>query len=135
MMLQGSLDNFALDEVLGLLSGTSKTGHLELAGDRGSGSLLFSSGRLVEATASNTANGDELEDVMFELLRFADGTFTFNSRDVEMADKSENVASVLAQAENRLQDWRQIEAVVPSLRHMVTPAQDLPADRLTLLRG
>ena len=44
-MLQGSLENFALDEVLGLLSGTSKTGQLEIAGNRGTGTLVFHDGR------------------------------------------------------------------------------------------
>lgn len=134
-MLQGSLENFALDEVLGLLSNTQKTGHLEIAGDRGSGSLQFSEGRLVKAGASNTANGVELEDVMFELLRYSDGTFTFNARDVDESEQSEIVASVLASAENRLRDWRQIEVVVPSLRHMVQPADELPADEVTINRS
>ncbi|MDH5522215.1 MAG: DUF4388 domain-containing protein, partial [Acidimicrobiia bacterium] len=72
-MLQGSLENFALDEVLGLLSSTSKTGQLDIKGDRGSGALMFREGRLVDGTASFTANGTGIEDVMFELLRYAEG--------------------------------------------------------------
>ncbi len=134
-MLQGSLENFALDEVLGLLSGTSKTGQLEIAGNRGTGSLLFDEGRLVDGTVSYTANGSELEDVMFELLRYDDGTFTFTSREVTGAENPENVASVLASAENRLRDWRSIEAVVPTLSHQVTPSADLPADEVTIARA
>lgn len=131
-MLQGSLENFALDEVLGLLANTSKTGHLEIAGDRGNGSLLFSSGKLVEATASNVGNGKNLEDIMFELLRFKDGTFNFDTRDVEMADEAASVDAVLVAADTRLRDWQQIEAVVPSLDHMVTPAAKLPSEEVTI---
>ena len=134
-MLQGSLENFALDEVLGLLSGTSKTGQLEIAGNRGTGTLLFDTGRLVDGTASYTANGTELEDVMFELLRYDDGTFTFNNREVSPSDHPENVASVLAAAENRLRDWRSIEAVVPTLNHQVVPSSDLPSDEVTITRA
>ncbi|MGH1493987.1 MAG: DUF4388 domain-containing protein [Acidimicrobiales bacterium] len=134
-MLQGSLENFALDEVLGLLSGTSKTGQLEIAGNRGTGSLLFDDGRLVDGTASYTANGGELEDVMFELLRYDDGTFTFTSREVTGNENPENVASVLASAENRLRDWRSIEAVVPTLSHQVAPSVDLPAEEVTITRA
>lgn len=133
-MLQGSLENFALDEVLGLLSSTSKTGQLDIKGDRGSGALMFREGRLVDGTASFTANGTGIEDVMFELLRYAEGSFTFTAREVEATEYEENVVSVLSAAENRLLDWRAIEAVVPSLNHLVTPASDLPADEVTITR-
>lgn len=133
-MLQGSLENFALDEVLGLLSSTAKTGQLDIKGDRGSGALMFREGRLVDGTASFTANGTGIEDVMFELLRYAEGGFTFTARDVEATEYEENVISVLSSAENRLLDWRAIEAVVPSLSHVVTPAGDLPADEVTISR-
>lgn len=133
-MLQGSLENFALDEVLGLLSGTSKTGQLEIAGNRGTGTLVFHDGRLINGTASFTANGTELEDVMFELLRYGDGTFTFSLRDVEPGEVVENVSTVLANAEARLQDWRSIETVVPSLNHQVVPVLELPSDEVTVSR-
>lgn len=133
-MLQGSLDNFALDEVLGLLAGTSKTGQLDIGGDRGTGSLVFNEGKLIDGTASHIANGTQLEDVMFELLRYEDGTFNFDSREVPASEVNENVATVLASAENRLRDWRSIEAVVPTLNHQVTPAEDLPADEVTISR-
>lgn len=134
-MLQGSLENFALDEVLGLLASTNKTGQLEIAGDRGTGALMFSDGRLVDGTASHTANGTEVEDVMFELLRYSDGTFTFTNREIDGGERAQNVASVLSGAEHRLQDWRQIEAVVPTLDHHIAPAEELPADEVTITRG
>jgi len=134
-MLQGSLENFALDEVLGLLSSTSKTGQLDIKGDRGNGALLFRDGRLVDGNASFTANGNAIEDVMFELLRYAEGSFTFTARDIEPSDYDENVVTVLGSAENRLMDWRSIEMVVPSLNHMVTPAADLPAEEISITRA
>ena len=134
-MLQGSLENFALDEVLGLLSSTSKTGQLDIKGDRGNGALVFRDGRLVDGTASFTANGTGIEDVMFELLRYAEGSFTFNARDVESTEYDENVVTVLGAAENRLMDWRSIEMVVPTLNHMVTPAADLPSEEITISRA
>ena len=134
-MLQGTLENFALDEVLNLLSGTSKTGKLEIAGNRGTGALAFHDGRIADALASNTANGTSLEDVMFELLRFSEGTFSFETGDVEAGDSPESVASVLSAAEGRLGDWRSIEAIVPSLQHEVTPAPELPAEEITIDRN
>lgn len=133
-MLQGSLDNFALDEVLGLLSSTTKTGKLDLKGNRGSGVLRLSNGKLVDATASNTANGVEPEDVLFELLRFGDGTFNFTSSDVEEGNYANEIADVVGSAERRLADWRTIEAVVPSLRHQVGPVPTLTDEEITITR-
>jgi hypothetical protein len=134
-MLQGSLENFALDEVLGLLSSTSKTGQLSIKGDRGTGSLSFRQGRLVDGTASYAANGTGIGDVMFELLRYSEGNFTFSAEEVEPTEFDEDVMSVLEDAENRLLDWRSIEAVVPTLNHIVTPVSDLPAEEVTITRG
>jgi hypothetical protein len=89
---------------------------------------------VVDGVASYTANGSNLEDVMFELLRYHEGTFTFHQRDVTPGVGAENVASVLANAEARLRDWRSIERVVPSLDHQVVPAAELPADEMTITR-
>ena len=133
-MLQGSLDNFALDEVLGLLASTSKTGKLDLKGSRGKGALRLQQGRLVDATANNTANGTEPEDVLFELLRFNEGTFSFGVSNGEEGGYSHEIREVLASAEGRLADWRIIEAVVPSLRHTIAPNASLPAEEITISR-
>lgn len=133
-MLQGSLENFALDEVLGLLSNTRKTGKLNITGDRGSGSLMFSEGLLVGADANRTPNGDTTEDIMFELLRFKQGNFAFTSEDIVPTGEEKDLHSVLSIAENRLQDWQEIENVVPSLDHIVTPTPELPTEEVTINR-
>ncbi|MDH3682310.1 MAG: DUF4388 domain-containing protein [Acidimicrobiia bacterium] len=134
-MLQGSLENFALDEVLGLLSSTSKTGRLSLDGDRGSGTLSLVDGRLVDATVNYSCNGTSPEDIVFELLRYVAGSFSFDMCPVEDGDGGRDVAEVLASAEGRLADWRTIEAVVPSLDHAVKPAESLPAEEITINRA
>jgi len=133
-MLQGSLDNFALDEVLGLLASTTKSGTLEIKGDRGTGTLGLRQGQLVGASASNTANGEGLEDVLFELLRFGEGSFTFTPGDAAGSEGPRAVADVLSAAEDRLADWRTIETVVPSLNHTVSPVPALPAEEITISR-
>lgn len=134
-MLQGSLDNFALDEVLGLLSSTAKTGRLSLDGDRGNGSLTLRHGQLIQSEASFTSNGTAPEDVVFELLRYENGTFTFEVQEVDDESEGREVGEVLASAEGRLADWRTIEAVVPTLDHRVTPADALPAEEVKINRG
>ncbi len=133
-MLQGSLDNFALDEVLGLLASTTKSGTLEVKGDRGTGTLGLRQGQLVGASASNTANGEGLEDVLFELLRFGEGSFTFTPGDVAGSEGPRAVPDVLSAAEDRLADWRTIETVVPSLNHTVSPVPALPDEEITITR-
>lgn len=133
--MQGSLDDFALDEMLTLLASTGKTGRLEVKGDRGQGALRLKAGRLVDATASNTANGTEPEDALFEMLRFTEGNFHFTVSEDEDGAADIVVAEAVIAAEERLADWKTIEAVVPSLRHMVTPVRELPENEITLDRS
>jgi len=133
-MLQGSLENFALDEVLGLLASTKKTGKLEITGDRGTGSLLFNEGLLVGATATHTPNGDATEDIMFELLRFNNGNFAFTSEEVASLEDERDLSSVLVAANTRLKDWQDIEMTVPSLAHIVTPIPELTTEEVTINR-
>lgn len=134
-MLQGSLDNFSLDEVLGLLSTTSKTGRLMLEGDRGNGTLSLHDGRLVAAETSYGSNGTSPDDVVFELLRYEAGEFSFQVVDVEPSADDREVADVLLAAEGRLADWRTIQAVVPSVQHFVTPVADLPTEEVKVNRA
>ncbi len=130
-MLQGSLDDFALDEVLGLLASTSKSGRLRLSGDRGTGSLWLDQGGLTAAEASKIPGKTGVEDVMFEMLRFDEGTFSFMVDDVPAQPGSaEQVSSVVEIAQNRLAEWRDIESVVPSLAHIVRLAGRLPEEEI-----
>lgn len=132
-MLQGSLDNFGLNEVLGLLADTSKTGRMRITGDRGSGSLWLVSGKLVGSEASRADDGGPIEETMFELLRFSTGNFSFNSDETTASPSDEqSVDDVLGAAFERLHQWREIEAVVPSLAHIVAPVAVLPAPEVTV---
>ena len=51
MALQGTIETFALPEVLRLLGSGAKTGRLRLSGDRGSGSVWIDGGKVVGAEA------------------------------------------------------------------------------------
>ncbi len=135
-MLQGSLDNFGLDEVLGLLADTAKTGRMRITGDRGSGSLWLASGKLVGSEASRVERGRPADETMFELLRFNTGNFSFNM-DETPAEPTEGhaVGGVLEAAFERLAQWRDIEAVVPSLAHVIAPVSTLPTPEVTITSG
>ncbi len=134
-MLQGSLEDFALEEILSLLAETSKSGQLDINGDRGNGALTIRGGQLADARASKCDVSAEPEDVMFELLRYSEGSFVFSNQDLELTGDEKNIGGVLSVAEGRLADWNAIAAVVPSLHHMVVPSVELPKDEVTIDRS
>ncbi len=131
-MLQGSLENFELADVLGLLSSTRKSGRLRLTGDRGTGSLWLENGELVNGIVGVRTDAS-IEEMVFELMRFTAGDFSFSldERAIQAGDP-ESVPDVVDRATARLQEWYEIEAVVPSLAHIVSPAAQLPADEVRI---
>jgi len=132
-MLQGSLDNFSLDEVLNLLAGTMKSGHLRLSGDRGTGSLWVDEGLLVQAEASNTVAGGEWEDVMFELLRFESGNFSFVADDMAPTPSDAmDIDPLVERGRELLLEWNSIESVIESPEHFLTPVGKLPIEQVML---
>lgn len=117
MELSGTLDSFALPDVLRLLASTKKTGRLRVTGDRCSGSVWVDDGEVVstELTARGTIESGPA-DVVFALLRFGSGSFTFEAGATAVnATQPEPLEPVLAAAERMLVEWRAIEEVVPSL--------------------
>ena len=132
MALQGSIETFALPDVMRLLASTRKTGRLRLTGTRGSGSVWVADGQVV-AVDAESRRAEGTVDVLFELLRLPDGEFVFDADELpERLSPPEDVEPVLAQAESRLAEWRDIEAVVPSSRSWVTLAPTLGAEEVTI---
>lgn len=126
--LQGTLETFSLPDVLQLLSSTKKTGCLRVSGDRGEGSLWVRDGAIVASEAGGSAQA-AVVDVVFELLRLDTGEFVFDDGG-EPADAGEpaDVSSLLADAGRLLDEWREIEAVVPSSAHWVALRSELGSD-------
>lgn len=129
MALSGTLETFSLPDVLRLLSSTKKTGLLALDGDRGRGRLWVREGAIVAADADRATN-EQFEGVAFELLRFVEASFEFDSgAEAPVDGAARDVDDVLAEAESRLAEWREIEAVVPSLDVWVRMVDELHDDR------
>lgn len=132
MALQGTLETFALPDVLRLLASTKKTGAYRLDGDRGTGRLWLADGQVIAGEFEGSATTDANE-VAFELLRFSDGDFVF---DADAAPDSSSdpidVESLLSDAEALLTEWKDIERVVPSLDRWVALRAELPADEVTI---
>jgi hypothetical protein len=129
--LQGTLETFSVPEVLRLLAGTAKTGLLALDGDRGEGRVWLADGRIVEAR-SDHEQGDRVEAVLFDLLRFRTGSFVFDSGAAAHGSHDTDVEEVLGQAERMLERWHTIEAVVPSMDARVRMVDELAAEAVTV---
>jgi hypothetical protein len=119
--LQGSIDTFALDDVLRLVASTAKTGRLSLRGTRGRGELVVLDGRLLDGSVTTDQRVGDLYELVFELLRFEDGEFEFDAEHVDGIDGVEaaDVEDVLNGAAELLAEWREIERAVPSGRASV----------------
>jgi hypothetical protein len=125
--LQGTLDTFALPDVLRLLSSTKKTGRLRVSGNRGSGSVWVDGGGVTAAEATGTLDSGSPADVVFELLRYAEGSFTFEAGTMPPDPAlATDVEPLLMEAEHQLDEWKDIEAVVPSLDAWVSLVPELP---------
>lgn len=131
--LQGTIETFALPDVMQLLASTSKTGRLHLEGSRGTGSIWMDSGQIVGGEASSAPHADGAVEVVFELLRFKDGDFVFEADETtgSPTDPSD-VAATLADAEAMLEEWKTVEAVVPSLEAWVTLSPSLSGAEVTI---
>lgn len=133
MALQGTLDTFALPDVLRLLAATKKTGRLRITGGRGTGSVWATAGEICGVEATHAPHANQPVDALFELLRFTDGAFTFDAEAVhDDPFPATDVEGLLSQAEAQLAEWREIEAVVPSMDAWVTLRKVLPGPELTL---
>lgn len=121
MALQGTLETFALPDVLRLLASTKKTGTLRVDTARGHGELMVRDGELVGGSAERSPRAAAPPDVLFEMLRSTDGSFVFDGdASVDTDADSQDVESALTAAEAQLAEWSEIEAVVPSPHRLVS---------------
>ncbi|MDQ1445586.1 MAG: hypothetical protein QOI20_2050 [Acidimicrobiaceae bacterium] len=130
MSLHGTLETFALPDVMALLAATKKTGELRVVGGRLDGRVHLDDGRVV---AASVGRADSFVDAVFELLRLTSGKFSFDAekRPDEPTDPVD-IEPLLLEAQARLTEWRAIEAVVPSMDHGVMLVDDLSDPHVTL---
>jgi hypothetical protein len=135
--LQGTIDTFPLADVLQLLSASSKTGRLLLDGDRGQMTLWIDNGDVIGGEGT-TPTRDRAELLLFEMLRFTDGAFEFDS-DLDGEPGFEVVPAPLEaslhEALELLESWSAIEAVVPSPAHQVTMTSELQEPTIEIDRA
>ena len=130
MSLHGTLETFALPDVMALLAATKKTGELRVVGGKLDGRVHMDAGRVI---AADVGRADSFVDAVFELLRLTSGKFSFDADNApENAGDPVDVEPLLLEAQSRLEAWREIEAVVPSMDHGVVLVTDLSDPHVTL---
>lgn len=128
MALQGDLKSFALPDVLRLLAGTGKSGVLEVASIAASGEVHLRQGSIAAASTTAAPRATDPSDVVFELLRFDDGSFAFEEGEVADTGTTADVDATIEAAAALVQEWAEIEAVVPSMEAWVSMAAEIDED-------
>ncbi len=135
MALQGTIDSFPLTDVLTLLATSKKSGRLALDGDRGSAALWITDGEVVGGDMVGGA-GATAASLLFEMLRFTDASFAFDAApagtEPQHAVEATPLEAAMDQASTLLEEWDDINAVVPSLAHRVALVDELPGESVTL---
>lgn len=144
MALEGSLDEFSLAEIIGLVERARRTGALEVHGTHGDGTLYLRDGLLCAGEADDVTGPvagpgplrARLVDVCFALLRAGGGTFRFVSgREPPWpADRPLDTDPVLAVAQRLADAWERIAMLVPSVDDRPALNDDLQREPLTLDR-
>ncbi len=156
--LSGKLKTFSLRQILVLLADADTTGELQVASPTLSGRIFFESGvvaygttragedslseldRLLESydedspARARPVIKEQLTEVLHGLMQAKSGTFDFDegtpggtrSFDVGVTF---TVTDLLAEVDNRIEEWRKIREVIPSTSTPLGLASDLPAAR------
>lgn len=132
MSLHGTLETFALPDVLALLAATKKTGELRVVGGKIDGRVWFDAGGVV---GTDVGRSTAYVDAVFELLRLETGKFSFDAdKAAPTPGEPAAIESLLAEAQARLAEWKAIEAVIPSVECGVSLVADV-ADPHVMVTG
>ena len=114
MSLQGTIETFAVADVLKLLATTRKTGRLAVSAPDVSGTLWVDESKLV--AAEDAGEESAISDVLFRLMRLESGSFTFDAdqRPTGTPEPVE-IETAIDQCDTLVKEWREITVVIPSL--------------------
>jgi uncharacterized protein DUF4388 len=142
-VLQGTLDTLALPELLGLLAQSRKTGALWLDAANSSAVLYIVDGRCCAAESSEAGEPltDEsallsrVIDVCFAVERAEDGTFRFGPEEPSwVCEDTIDIEAAIDELGRLVAEWRDIQAVIPSLDCRIRLADELGIEELTVDR-
>jgi hypothetical protein len=142
-VLQGTFESLGLSELLGLLAHSRKTGALWLDGGDTTTTIYVADGRCCAAVSRDTR--EPVNDapsllvrvvgLCFVAARAEDGSFRFSAEEPPWTC-NETVDLEVANDElvQLLDEWRGIQAVIPSLACRVCLAEELAVDELIIER-
>jgi Domain of unknown function (DUF4388) len=142
-MLQGTFETLALAELLGLLSQSRKTGALWLDAGHASAVLYVVDGRCCAALSTDASEpiADapsllvRLVDLTFAVARAEDGSFRFGVDDPPWTcPDTVDLEVVNDELARLLEEWREIQAVVPSLECRIRLAEELGVGEIAVDR-
>jgi hypothetical protein len=163
MGLTGTLDAFDVAEVLQLLASTAQTGCLRIEGERGEGRLWLRDGEVAAISTDGGGAGPgagagpggfgaggargaaaqtavPVDEALSDLMRYDRGVFSFGVGDVVPPEanplaRPEPVDDLLGRASSLLAEWKDLEAVVPSLGYRVVLVPVLPDEGQVIVRA
>jgi hypothetical protein len=142
-MLQGTFETLGLTEVLSLLAHAHKTGALWLEAGPSSAVVYIAEGRCNAVATPDAADPIDdptklmarLVDACFAVSRVEDGSFRFASDESTWScPQAVDLDVALDELARLLDEWREIQVVIPSLDCRVRLADELGVDELTVDR-
>lgn len=142
MPLQGTFDVLDFSSVLELISGRSMSGRLHVRGRSFAANLFFADGMIVGADQSEhqaaAVVGDvpqRVQEICFEFLGADRGNFEFHpGRPSAPAATNVSVDEAMAQARQRLEEWQELQLLIPSLDAQPRLVSELDPGQVTLDR-
>jgi len=136
-MLNGSLDAFALPDVLRFVAGGGITGRIEIQREEVSGELALDQGRFVAASLVDEeapSTVDEALDVAVLLFDGTSGAFEVIIEDWAGGPLDVDAQELIQAVEKRRQEWAEVVSVLGSLEEPLVLAADLPetTDQITI---
>jgi hypothetical protein len=139
MPLVGTFDVLDFADVLDVLARTGRTGRLQLRAGPVHANVIVADGSLVGADGTAGTGGPPrttrslIDDICFEVLRTGRGSFEFHpDPEIIPSEPPVSITAALDAAKRRLEEWRDVETLIPSFD--VTPrlAGQLKIDAVTL---
>lgn len=128
-MLQGSLDSFALPDVLRFVASSGTTGRVEVTREEVAGELMLDQGRFVAARLADEeapTTKDEALDVAVLLFDGSNGEFLVAQEDWAGGPLSLDAEELVAAVERRREEWAEVVEVLGSLEDPLVLVADLP---------
>jgi hypothetical protein len=142
MPLQGTFDVLDFPGVLQLIAERAMSGRLHVRGRSFAANLFLADGTIVGADQSDhqaaALTGDvaqRVQEICFEFLEADRGTFEFHpGRPSVPATTNMSVEEAMAQARQRLAEWQELQALIPSLDVLPRLVPELDPGEVTLDR-